>query len=180
MEYQYSEHENLIIQTYMNFIWLNEIHNLNFVKSDAYKQLNFSDKFTQSCIAERGVINQGVIPVAFYVMLVIPKETIFDKYQEKYDEINLYIAQELNPLVETTYSSDGDRVDYLRHLRNAVSHMNFEMTVKDGFIVFKDENPRRSEKFMCELSNLDLGKIIEELSAVHKDYIKSIQERLAS
>ena len=180
MAVKYTEHENLIIQTYMNFIWLLEMHTLNFVKSDAYKQLNFSDKFTQNCIAERGVINQGIIPVAFYVMLVIPRETIFDEYQEKYDEINLYIAQILNPQVETTYNSDKDRIDYLRHIRNAVSHMNFEMTAEVDFVVFKDENPRKGEKFICKLSNSDLEKIIENLSVVHKDYIERIKKRLES
>ncbi|MGN5619236.1 hypothetical protein MOW08_06720 [Acinetobacter schindleri] len=180
MAVKYTEHENLIIQTYMNFIWLFEMHSLKFVQSEAYKKLDFSDKFTQNCIADRGVINQGTIPVALYVMLVIPKETIFDEYQEKYDEINLYIAQTLKPNVETTYNSDRDRIDYLRHIRNAVSHMNFEMTAVVDFVVFKDENPRKGEKFMCKLSNLDLGKIIENLSAVHKDYIERIKERQAS
>lgn len=180
MAQKFSEHENLIIQTYMNFIWLWEMHNLEFVRSHEYKKLNFIDKFTQNLIAERGVINQGTIPVAFYIMLVIPRETIFNLYKDKYDEINLYIAEELNPEVETTYKFDRGRIDYLRHVRNAISHMNFEMTTEVDYVVFKDENPRTDEKFICKFSNLDLGMIIEKLRAVHVDYIECIKKKHAT
>lgn len=176
----YSEHENLIIQTYMNIIWLVEMDHLKFVESPAYNRLNFKDKYAQNSIAKRGLMNQGFIPVAFYIMLVIPRETIFNLYKHKYDEINLYIAEELNPEVETTYSNDIKRIDYLRHVRNAVSHMNFEMTTEVDYVVFKDENPRKNEKFRCKFSNSDLGMIMQKLREVHDDYIESIKKRHAS
>lgn len=180
MTVKYTEHENLIIQTYMNFIWLHEMHSLEFVKTNEYKQLNFSDKYTQNSISERGVINQGTIPVALYSMLVIPKETIFKEYADNYNEINAFIASELKPLTKTNYKSDKISVDYLRHLRNSVSHVRFDMTTEDGFVIFKDENSRSLEKFECKLSNLDLGAIVEKLSLVHKKYIQMIQSRLKS
>ncbi|MDO7479912.1 HEPN family nuclease [Acinetobacter baumannii] len=180
MAEKFSEHENLIIQSYMNFNWLAEMDNLKFVESPEYKQLNFIDKFTQNSIAELGLINQGFIPVAFYIMLVIPRETIFNLYKEKYEEINLYIAEKLSPEVETTYSNDTKRIDFLRHIRNAVSHMNFEMTTEVDYVVFKDENPRKNEKFRCKFSNLDLGKIMQKLREVHFHYIENIKKRYTS
>lgn len=176
---KYTEHENLIIQTYMNFIWLHEMHCLEFVKTEEYKQLNFSDKFTQNTIGERGVINQGTIPVALYSMLVIPKETIFNEYMDSYDHINTYIANKLKPKIKTNYKSDKITVDYLRHLRNSVSHVRFDMTSENDFVIFNDEN-RFGEEFECKLSNSDLGEIIQQLSLVHQAYIQKIQIRLKS
>lgn len=178
MAIKYSEHENLIIQTYMNFIWLHEIHSLEFVKTNEYKTLKFSDKFTQDTIAERGVINQGYIPIALYSMLVIPKETIFNEYIDEYKDINTYIASILKPQTNSTYKSDKKSIDYLKHLRNSVSHAKFNMTEYDGFVIFMDENSRTGEKFECKLSNLHIGAIVEQLSLVHKKYIQKIQNRL--
>lgn len=180
MTVKYSEHENLIIQTYMNFIWLHEIHSLEFVKTNEYKTLKFSDEYTQKTIAERGVINQGSIPVALYSMLVIPKETIFNEYIDEYNDINTYIANVLKPQTDSTYKSDENVIDYLRHLRNSVSHAKFSMTEYHGFVIFMDENSRSGEKFECKLSNLDLGKIIEKLILVHTKYIQKIQNRQKS
>lgn len=177
MTYKYSEHENLIIQTYMNFIWLKEMHDNDFHKSEFYKNMNFNDKFTQNTISERGIINQGIIPVAFYTMLIIPKETIFKDYKEDYDKINKHISENLRPESQTTYNKDKDGIDYLRHLRNAFSHMNFDMTSISNAIIFKDWNSHTNEEFSCTLTNWNLGQIIDELAKVHRKYICSIQEK---
>ena len=176
MSVTYNEHENLIIQTFINFLWLHELHLLNFNKSDAYNELKFKDDFVKNIIRERGIINQGVIPVALYVMLVIPKETIFDKYKSEYEGVNTYISQKLNvKVITSTYSKDKPQIDFLRHLRNSVSHMNFEMTKVEGSVIFNDESPKK-EQFSCEITNLDLGAIVEQLKQIHLKYIKEIQE----
>ncbi|WP_151745118.1 hypothetical protein [Acinetobacter calcoaceticus] len=176
MAEKFSEHENLIIQTFINFMWLYEMDVLKFNKSDAYNELKFHDDFVKNMIYERGIINQGVIPVALYVMLVIPKETIYHKYKSEYEGLNTYISKNLNVKVTTsTYAKDVHQIDFLRHLRNSISHMKFEMTKVEGSVIFNDESPKK-EQFSCEITYLDIGAIIEQLKQIHLKYLKEIQE----
>ncbi len=176
MSVTYNEHENLIIQTFINFLWLHEMHCLKFNESNAYNELKFHDDFVKNTIRERGIINQGVIPVALYVMLVIPKETIFDKYKSEYEALNTYISKNLNvKVITSTYAKDVNQIDYLRHLRNSVSHMNFEMTKVKGSVIFNDESPKK-EQFSCEITNNDIADILEQLRKIHLKYIKEIQD----
>lgn len=175
MSVKYNEHENLIIQTFINFMWLFEMHTLKFNESEAYSELKFQNDFVKTMIQQRGIINQGVIPVALYVMLVIPKETIFDKYKSDYEDVNAYISNELKVKHTSDYTKDKPQVDFLRHLRNSVSHMSFEMTKVDGIVIFNDQSPK-NEKFTCELTNLQLGQIVEQLKRIHLKYINDVNE----
>ncbi len=64
MSVNYNEHENLIIQTFINFMWLFEMHTLKFNESEAYSELKFQDDFVKTTIQKSGIINQGIIHVA--------------------------------------------------------------------------------------------------------------------
>ncbi|GHY13116.1 hypothetical protein FXE62_11895 [Vibrio cholerae] len=178
----YSREENQLIQTYISFKFLYELNLSGFVNSPEFKKINFNDPFVQEHVSINGIFTQGMIPPILYMLLVMPKEMLYDQFKDDYDCINKKISA--MPLsTTTTYLSDKNGVDYLRHLRNAVSHMNVEYI--SGNNIFKDsrmtkpKNNRkpRKEEFEVKIDNLQLGKIVDMLDKVFIKYIENIKKQ---
>ena len=63
---EYTQEENLLIQSYMNVSFITELTNLNFLKSDWYLNANFQDKYVHKHFPSIGIDNQGMI-LFFYI-----------------------------------------------------------------------------------------------------------------
>ncbi|MGL5599003.1 MAG: HEPN family nuclease [Aeromonas sp.] len=176
----YSREENQIIQTYISFKFLYELHSSGFVNSPEFKKLHFNDSYVQEQVSKNGIFTQGMIPPILYMLLVMPKEMLSDQLKNDYDCINKKVSA-MSLSTTTTYLSDKKGVDYLRHLRNAVSHMNVEYISDNN--VFKDSRMTKSKKnrkprkeeFEVKISNVQLGTIVGMLDKVFIKYIENIK-----
>ncbi len=119
---------------------------------------------------------QGALLMYLYALLVVPKELIdIEKYKNKYAYINNWIK--LNNISEaenTTYKYDKPLINYVRHIRNAVSHGNVEFEESE-YVIFKDNSPdgKQSCQFKIALGN-NITKVIYELRKVIEDYINNV------
>ncbi|BBE30407.1 hypothetical protein OSSY52_05480 [Tepiditoga spiralis] len=175
MSINYTDKEQQIINTLMSFTFLWELHNLKFLESKCYADLKFKDRFVHEQIKSIGIMNNGMIPVILYMMLIIPKE-LFDntKYSENFKEINKQISNLKNiEIIKSTYKSDEKNINYIRHFRNAVAHMNIkcEKTV----VVFEDKN--KKENFKIEVSYKALGEIVGFFYKFYAELIEEYKEK---
>lgn len=113
--------------------------------------------------------------MSLYAMLVVPKQLLEDRHSEEFKKIQEFLALNTQK-TSTTYNSDQPKIDYLRHIRNAVAHARvsfrpcdvvvFEDTFKDGKGIIST--------FSTELSLRKVGEFIHRLQMVH---VKHIQDR---
>ncbi|MDC9727177.1 MAG: HEPN family nuclease [Candidatus Thioglobus sp.] len=168
-----SQEDNLLFQSYISVALFAELRSNNFIDSDFFKGMSFGVQAIKKELKNIGVDNQGSALMSLYAMLVIPRELIFEKYPSKVAEINDFLEQN-SKNVHTTYRSDQQKVDFLRHIRNSVSHarVTFEPSKSIGF---SDQNSRTREQFTSELPLEYFGKFMEKLQEVHLTYIKELQ-----
>lgn len=169
----YTDEENQMIQTYMSFKFLLELHNVGFVKTKEYSDLPFKDSFVHEQMKSMGIMNQGMIPPIMYMMLVMPRELLSNQSSNEYKEINSFISS-LNLKTTSSYQSDGIEINYIRHMRNAISHMN--VTYDKTGAIFKDTN-KKQEQFSMNVDYQNLGVIVEKLSEVYAKYIEDIKRK---
>lgn len=135
--------------------------------------MQFSSPFIKNKLLKIGIDNQGSALIALYVMLVIPKEIIFKRYTREYEDIRTFLESHTEN-TSSSYNSDNPKIDFLRHIRNAVAHSRIEFRPKE-VIIFLDANERTGEKFKTELPLAQFGMFIQRLQSVHLKYINDLQ-----
>lgn len=119
---------------------------------------------------------QGALLMFLYALLVIPKELIdIEEYKNKYAYINDWIKQSnISEAENTTYKYDKPLINYVRHIRNAVSHGNVEFE-EGKYVIFKDNSPdgKQSCQFKIALGN-NITEVIDKLRAVIADYTYNV------
>lgn len=90
----YGNKDNLLIYSYFTTAFLTELHALDFLESEYYRTAKFQDKFLHEIFPKWGRIeNPGMLMMALYAMLVIPRQLIKDAFPTEFSEIN--------PLIDT-------------------------------------------------------------------------------
>ncbi len=168
-----TQDDNLILQSYYNFVLFAELTKNDFFKSDYFKKMKFDNPPIKDGLEQIGIDNQGLALISLYTMLVVPKEIYGKKYQEENDNINEFLKVHTQN-TQTTYARDSPNIDFLGHIRNAVAHarVSFEPT---KFVTFSDEY--RGKSFTTELPLKHLGEFIHILQRFHLRYIQEIQQR---
>ena len=113
-------------------------------------------------------------------MLVLPLEIVQKSYQSEYEVIRQFL--ETNTRNTQPTSADKKPIDFIRHIRNSVSHASVEFREKDEFrendvVIFSDYNSKIKETFSTELSLSKLGEFINRLQQVHFAYVKNLQSK---
>ena len=67
----YSNNNNLLIQSYFTTALLVELRNAKFLDSDYYKNARFEDKFVHENLPKVGIDNQGTLLMVLYTLLVV-------------------------------------------------------------------------------------------------------------
>jgi hypothetical protein len=163
---------NLLIQSYFTTSFLLELKNLDFLNSDYYKSVEFEDKFVQEHLPSVGIDNQGAMLMVLYAMLVVPKQLIQTDFPEEFENLN-QVVEELKLYSRSTYRQDSERIDYVRHIRNAVAHARvlFNPNIK---VTFTDEN-NRGERCVITIQLADFGRFLTELQKVFFKYIEKFK-----
>jgi hypothetical protein len=168
-----TQEQNLLFHSYFTVSLLVELKNNSLLDSDYYKGMPFGAPWIKNELQKIGIDNQGCAMMTLYAMLVIPREIVQQAYASEYDKINTFL-QTHTQNTNTTYRSDSQSVNHLRHIRNAVAHARVEFRPTD-VIIFNDENRHTKETFSTELPLKHLGKLVHELQMVHIAYIQDLQ-----
>jgi hypothetical protein len=164
-----TQDENLIFQSYFSFCLLAELmRDKRLVRSEFFNSLAFDNKAAKIAIEKLGVDNQGCLLMCLYSLLVIPKQLLESKYPREFLKINGKIARYSTSTI-STYKGEPP-YDYVRHIRNAVSHAR--VVFNPGQTVeFQDERGP-GEKFAVTMPLTALPRLLEDLQAIHMTYIK--------
>lgn len=173
----YSQEDNLLIQSYFTTAFLSELHNLNFLNSEYYKDADFQDKYVQEHLPSIGIGNHGSLLMILYSLLIIPKELIESKYQTEFKDLNQFVDS-IKSKANSTYKNDSHSIDYIRHIRNSVAHAKVSFN-SEKEVVFLDENNNGSEcTIIIPLANME--RFIKELRGIFFKHIKSLQQEMSN
>jgi len=165
--------DNLLFQSYFTFVLLVELQNNKFLESQSFAALKFGSPWIKEELQNIGVGNQGCALIALYVMLVIPRELIAEKYPDEYEDIRAFLESHTQN-TRSTYKSDKMQIDFLYHIRNAVAHARVSFR-RNEVIVFTDSN-KKGETFESELSLQYLGELVQRLQGIHLKYVQYLQQ----
>jgi len=170
---EYTQEENLLLQSYMNVSFITELTNLNFLDSKWYKEASFQDKYVHKNFPSIGIDNQGMILFFLYSMLVLPKELIQQSFPTEFQKVSETVDS-VQSFVESTYDTDSDGVDYIRHIRNAVSHARVSFT-SNREVEFKDNY--RTNECTIRIPLRDFGKVLSSLQEIYVKYIEELKAK---
>lgn len=185
-----SNDENLILQSYLNCRLITSLKKSNFFDSNYFKYLDFGDKGMKESLYGIGIDNKGMVLTFLYSMLVMPYERIFNNkeinnlYKDEFKKLN----EEIDKIVyekESNYKEDELIINYVYHIRNAISHgrVNFE----NECVIFNDSKEvkikkskkNKKKKFKCfikfKLENF--SEIFNPLQDFFNKYIEDIKKR---
>ena len=169
---EYTQEDNLLIQSYFTTSFLFELKNLNFLSSDYYKNVEFQDKYVQENLPTIGIDNQGTMLMVLYTMLVIPKQLIEHKFPDEFNNLN-QVIDTVKSDANSTYSQDSEQINYIRHIRNSVAHARVSF-VPNTEVVFSDEN-NRGDNCTIIIPLEKFGIFLTELQKVFFKYIENLK-----
>ena len=168
----YSNNDNLLIQSYFTTALLVELKNAKFLDSDYYKNARFEDKFVQDNLPKVGIDNQGTLLMILYTLLVVPRQLLEKKFPSEFDDLNKVVV-DLSTSATSSYKKDAQAIDHVPHLRNAVAHARVNFA-PDGTASFRDEDGKGSVwEATFPLSNI--GPLLTALQAIFMKYVESVK-----
>ena len=171
-----TQEENLIIQSYAAVCLVTELKNNKFLESECFERLIFGYPEIKKIIVDTNVDSQGFFLMAIYAMLVVPHELIEKTYVSEYAIVNDWIKENTQN-TNSNYASDNLKINFLRHIRNAVAHA--KVSFQPGMsVTFRDEGFNKktkcNEKFSTDLPLCCAGELINKLGTIHIKYIGNI------
>jgi len=110
--------------------------------------------------------NQGTVILLMYGLLVIPKE-IWEKTNTNF-QFTTRNKFQLNPPTDNNL----DTLNFLRLLRNSLSHANFSIDVHTARLSFWNNNNGR-KNFEVEIVYGDLGEFLAEVGKYYINEVKN-------
>lgn len=160
MKIKLNDEDNLIFQSIAIGRLLLELKQKNFLDSDYF---NNSYEFEyKDILKEITLDSQGVVLILMYIFFVIPKEVYESELKDKYDEVNKFIKDKIDAGVFNLIKDDYNDDDFVRHMRNSISHSKVRFEPKKS-VSFFDDN-----KKICKSNNNVKNFCLEvPLSEVH-------------
>ncbi len=172
---EYTQEDNLLIQSYFTTAFLVELKNIDFLNSDYYKNASFEDKFIKENLPKIGIDNQGTMLMVLYTMLVVPRQLLEKDFPAEFNALNGKV-DELKSEATSTYRKDSDGIDYIRHIRNAVAHARVDF-IPNTSVKFTDEN-NRGEKCEITIPLQKTGLFLTDLQNVFMKYIETLKVKM--
>ncbi len=114
--------------------------------------------------------NQGVIISLLYTLLVIPRETWENNLNTG---TSFSFKTRENFKIEIGQKTSSDNWEFLRLMRNSISHANFSINVEQSEYCFWNENNSNVKNFKATISHEGIGKFITEIG---KYYINEVSK----
>lgn len=172
---EYTQDDNLLIQSYFTTAFLVELKNNDFLNSDYYKNVPFEDKFVKENLPTVGIDNQGTLLMMLYTMLVVPKQLLEKDFPNEFEALN-DILDKLKSSAVSTYRKDSVKIDFIRHIRNAVAHARVEFNPNVS-VKFTDKN-NGGEKCEITIPLSNIGLFFTELRKVFMRYIETLKVKM--
>ncbi len=180
---EYTQEENIIIQSFLNSILFTTLRKNNFFNSSYFKEMEFDankeiDSWIKTTLQQIEIDNQARLLTALYELLVIPKECLENLFKADFDnlekEIKSIILEE-----ESNYRYDKDGIKYVRHIRNAVAHANVEFLPNEHVEFLDSYEDKKGNEYKCRIRIplCNLGVLIRELLTINIKYINSLSEK---
>jgi len=174
MKMEYSQNDNLLIQSYFTTAFLAELNNDDFLKSEYFKSVIFEDNFVKQNMPKVGIDNQGTLLIFLYTMLVVPRQLLGQKFPNDFEKLNDTVDQ-IKSDAKSTYAKDSIKIDYIRHIRNAVAHARVAFIPGES-VTFTDEN-RAGDICAITIPLKKAGLFITELQKVFMKYIEFLKTK---
>lgn len=182
-----TENESIFLQGLATTSLFAELSNNNFLESEYYKKLNFSNCTLKKVLNLSGIGNPATMQMFLYILLVVPKEILksFDKSYEKNckNAVNNLCIDLVESKTNSTYLGEDNKIsiDYYRHIRNAVAHAKcyYEQINNICYVTFKDTDIKDNNQH-CEIimQTKNVGKVFEKLQLQMMQYIEGkLKER---
>jgi len=165
-----TQEDNLLLQSLYSTMLLAELSKSDFLKSDFFERMAFTYPAMKGELRKVGVDNQGCALMSLYAMLVIPRERFKDQFPDEYRAVEDFLQVHAVNTV-TTYKKDSPKINFLRHVRNAVAHARISFRPSEA-ICFSDEKMGTGEKFSTDLPLAQFGVFLNELLQVHVAFVK--------
>jgi len=168
---------NLVAQTMLVLRLINKLKKNDFFISEYVNSLDIEDENLKIMVTKVGIYDLGWIMINLYVLLVLPKQIFFDNYKDQISKLNQEIYQKMLNYT-TTYSGEENKgkVNYINHIRNAVSHsrVSIKNNGEKGILIFSDcwENSNCS----LECDETLVIEILEELLKLSVTYCNDKSE----
>lgn len=131
----------------------------------------FSDFLTSQGIAEYSFYhtkNQGTVVLLMYGLLVVPRE-IWEK-----NETNFPFLTRGKFSIKMPTDGNLNTFDFLRLLRNSLSHANFSIDVDDERVTFWNKRANGSRNFEADIAWNDLGEFLAEVGKYYVNEVKNV------
>lgn len=179
-----TQEDNLLIQSYMTVTFLLELKNLDFLNSSYYKEAEFQDKYVKENLPTIGIDNQGSLLMVLYAMLVIPNESIKNRFTDEFNKLNKVVHNIKNDAkTESNYKNESEAIDYIKHIRNSVAHANVSFT-PNAEVIFSDSryNFKTKENENCTIAIplADIGIFMSALQSLFFKYIEETRQELSN
>lgn len=168
-----SQENQVLIQSYVTLELLHELDQNHFFQSEYFQDLNFEDEWVKQSLSAIGMGNRGMVLISLYTLLVIPKELLQETYPDEFERLNEYLdGVKVSAL--STYKSDRDKIDFVKHIRNAVAHSRVEFITKET-VTFQDEY--KGQKCSIVLPLDTFGDFILELQKLFRRHVETLRKK---
>lgn len=140
-----TQEDNLLMQSFYSTMLLVELKKSDFLNSSFFDNMVFDFPAMKGELKKIGVDNQGCALMSLYAILVIPRQLFESQFTNDYQRIDAFLQRNTAKTV-TTYKKDSPKIDFLRHVRNAVAHARISFRPSEA-ICFSDENKTTGEMF---------------------------------
>ena len=113
--------------------------------------------------------------MVLYAMLVVPKQLIEQDFPDEFAKLNIKV-EEIKLDANSTYRLDSEKIDYIRHIRNAVAHARVTFIPNES-VSFTDEN-NGGERCTITISLNTVGLFLTELQKVFMKYIERLKTKM--
>ncbi|MBQ3603461.1 MAG: hypothetical protein IJA02_06455 [Clostridia bacterium] len=170
--------ESLLLQSLSVTALLGELSNNNFLNSDYFENLPFENESFKSIIKMSGLGNPASMQIMLYALLVVPKElfskTSYNELETHFAKINQQICAMVEDDTYSTYDNEGskEKINYLRHLRNAVAHSKCDYFDENQkcFVVFNDNH--KAQQCSIKIECVKVGILLMDLQNLVLEYFK--------
>jgi ubiquinone/menaquinone biosynthesis C-methylase UbiE len=173
--------ESLLLQGVSTVALIGELSNANFLAADYFKNLPFSDDQFKNVLIQSGIGNPATMQMMLYMLLVVPTGMLsipeYAKLETHLNKINPFIGNLVESTTSSNYKDENTRskIDYVRHIRNAVSHSScvYETISGQCFVTFKDRNKKTKEYCSIKITCANVGNSLTKLQYYIMEYLVS-------
>lgn len=120
------------------------------------------------------IYNIGTLAMMSYVLLVLPKEVIeYEDLSKEDKQVIKRLLDKFNIKSSILAQNLSNEENILRHIRNAIAHVNYELNEDGDKLIFLDYN-KNNKTFEGEISVLNYQQLIQNYFKIYyKKYLES-------